>query len=92
MSHKWIRASHPLHCGHCHTRIERNTLVLTITLPSARAVLLRCTQCAAERAPDDIPDLPPDAPTTDILDRIRAIAARFTRQHPLDFKARQTKD
>lgn len=92
MSHKWIRASHPLRCGLCAGDIARNSLVLTISLPSARTTLLRCTQCAAERAPTNLPDLAPGAPDASLLERFNAIAARFTKQPWFDFKARQTKD
>jgi len=95
MPRKWSRANRPLLCGRCNAPIARNDVVLVISLVGITTELPRCTQCAGEPAPTDLPDLAPDAPTSNVVERFNAMAARFVQargQNVFDFKARQAKD
>ena len=93
MPRNWIRAFMPTLCGRCNTLVPRNTLVLAITFDNVHTTLYRCTSCAQEPAPTDVPNLAPDAPTSNVMERFNQLAAKFLHGSAwLDFNARQAKD
>ena len=58
MSHRWKRAPATTLCGFCRQRlIPKGEPAMYRQIPGVKRELVRCQDCASEKAPDDLPPL-----------------------------------